>query len=231
MNNTLLDHVDIQNDFMALCASLRPPLSGKREIYVVSLFPFAFPLALKAAIYQASVRMQMIEGQIRCMGLQAHVQLFEPGVGPEKPVTVLSVRRKSLLSDAIRIVGKMSMKDLRKPLRVKFSKELGIDGGGVSREFINQFFDKLFTTTDMFSEVERRKGVHQRKNGVLWFNPLSDEPLHSYRAVGRVLGLAMFNNCLCSIAFPHVLFRRLLGWPVSVDDMVGLILLSFHKLH
>ncbi|KAJ3126053.1 putative E3 ubiquitin-protein ligase herc4 [Nowakowskiella sp. JEL0407] len=44
--------------------------------------------------------------------------------------------------------------------------------------------------------------------------------LDSYKLLGRMLGIALYNKCLCSLSyFPPVLFKKLCGHPVSFEDL------------
>ena len=52
-----------------------------------------------------------------------------------------------------------------------------------------------------------------------WFRPASLEPLHKFESLGLLISLAVFNGLTLSLNFPLVLYRKLLGLSVSLDDI------------
>lgn len=52
-----------------------------------------------------------------------------------------------------------------------------------------------------------------------WFQPASLEPLHKFEALGLLTSLAVFNGLTVPSNFPLVLYRKLLGLSVSIDDI------------
>lgn len=51
------------------------------------------------------------------------------------PYLVLEVNRDNIVQDTMRQVSALRQNDLRKPLKVKFRGEDGVDEGGVQKEF------------------------------------------------------------------------------------------------
>ena len=95
----------------------------------------------------------------------------------------------------------------------------------LAREFISLFFSCVLRQTDMFIEIESegfedyQTDSSKVRMGNIWFNRASSATAKDFHAVGRALGLALFNACLCSLTLPGILFRRLLGWPCGLDDL------------
>ncbi|KAI9329071.1 hypothetical protein BDR26DRAFT_873078, partial [Obelidium mucronatum] len=108
------------------------------------------------------------------------------------------------LHDAFKAVGKLSVENLKKPLKVQFLNEMGLDGGGVSREFMDLFFRRLLKQSDIVPASAAAAATRARSG----FRPLA-----AYKTVGRILGLALFNKFL---------FKRLLGWPATMSDLEDL---------
>ena len=52
-----------------------------------------------------------------------------------------------------------------------------------------------------------------------WLNPLSFEGEEQYRLIGILLGLAIYNNVILDIRFPVVIYRKLIGCPITFDDL------------
>lgn len=116
------------------------------------------------------------------------------------------------------------LQDYKKPLRVTFIgpggvAEEGVDQGGVSREFFQLLIHQLLSPDyGMFTPLEESR--------CLWFSPESTSlveaareergglaralsaastPLATeFRAVGIVLGLAIYNGVLLDVRFPTV---------------------------
>ena len=56
-----------------------------------------------------------------------------------------------------------------------------------------------------------------------WFNPyppvFGPEEEKEYMLIGMILGLAIYNNITLDVNFPPVLFKKILGYPGTFDDM------------
>ncbi|KAI8830380.1 hypothetical protein BJ741DRAFT_712136 [Chytriomyces cf. hyalinus JEL632] len=235
VNEALSARIDFKKDFMSYYASLRPQVFGTNRAtgaagpFSFCKFPFAFTLGAKADLLMLDSQRQMMEMQ--SISLVQHLQSASfasdrlntnvpPPPRADSIFNTLAVRRKYLLKDAFERVNKMTAFDLKKPLKVKFLGEMGVDGGGVSREFIALFFRRLTRHSDMFEDVDLSGSAEQQRGrGYIWFNPLSSRPASAYKTVGRVMGMALFNGCFSSVPFPCVLFNRLLGWPATLDDL------------
>jgi len=143
-----------------------------------------------------SVRMAIFGGMMGGMaGMNGPIAI--------EPYFVLSVEREHLLQHALIHIDSASDADLRKPLKVVFISEEGIDEGGVRKEFflllIKQFFSPeygLFVTAP---------------NGrVSWFNTGNVWSSHEYKLIGTLLGLAVYNDVLLDVHFPEVFFKKLI---------------------
>lgn len=58
--------------------------------------------------------------------------------------TIIKVRRDHLLLDSLRSVNKMSLDDMTKLWRIHFVGEVGIDAGGLKREWFQLVSEELF---------------------------------------------------------------------------------------
>lgn len=52
-----------------------------------------------------------------------------------------------------------------------------------------------------------------------WFNPTSFESDAQFTLIGIVLGLAIYNNVILDVHFPHVVYRKLLGKKGVFEDL------------
>lgn len=102
--------------------------------------------------------------------------------------------------------------NFKKPLRVMFVGEPGIDEGGVRKEFfqllIKQLFDPNF---GMFTYNEKQR--------LYWFNGHSIEAPINFELVGTLLGLAINNNILIDIPFPMAIYKTLLDHKIDMEDL------------
>jgi ubiquitin-protein ligase E3 A len=88
-------------------------------------------------------------------------------MGRVVPYLICQVNRDRLLEDAM--IFAHETKDFKKPLRVIFKGEKGIDEGGVRREFFGLASYELFNARfGMF------KGCSNDR--LLWFNPCTFDP-------------------------------------------------------
>jgi len=116
-----------------------------------------------------------------------------------------------MIEDTLNLVNNPDL-NLKKPLKVKFAGEQGIDQGGVKKEFfmllIRQLFDLNF---GMFN--------YYKKSRLFWFNPFSLEAFMKYELIGIILGLGMFNGVILDVKFPLVVYKKLLGLKPTLEDL------------
>jgi len=135
------------------------------------------------------------------------------GVVPASTVFfMIEVRRSHLLEDTIRQLQSADPRHLRKPLKVKFANEEGVDEGGVTKEYFRLLSEQLFTPDfGMF-----RADPDSR---YLWFEPASLNEPAEFRMVGEVLGLAVYNNLPgFNVNFPAAMFKKLKNDPLTFED-------------
>lgn len=126
-------------------------------------------------------------------------------VGATSPYLVLRVRRERLVEDTLREVQRRRA-DLRKPLKVEFVGEQGVDEGGVAKEFFQVLCRRLFDPDfGMFSCDEDTRAV--------WFSPNAvamGGMRVEYELIGVLVGLAVYNGHILEFRFPTVIYRMLL---------------------
>ncbi|KAL6069381.1 HECT domain-containing protein [Balamuthia mandrillaris] len=123
----------------------------------------------------------------------------------------LEIRRDELVSDTFTQI-EVKRADLKKPLRIKFLGEDGVDVGGVLKEFFQLIIMEVFDPKyGMFVNDEKRR--------MSWFNVASFESVDQYRLVGMLLGLAIYNGVILDIHFPMVIYKKLLGKEPTFEDL------------
>ena len=132
---------------------------------------------------------------------------------------ILNIDRSNLVSSTMNGIGHLSRLNLRKPLKVKFKGEKGVDEGGVKKEFFQVMLQQLFDAEydlvySMFSYVEETR--------LFYFSPDTLEPPVQFELVGILLGLAIFNSVILDVQFPKVIFHRLMGAAVELKHLQDL---------
>ena len=140
------------------------------------------------------------------------------------PYFVLAIDREYLLTQTMQKIAQASDSDLRKSLTVVFKGEEGVDAGGVTKEFFQLLSIKLFDlNTGMWST--------RFEDDITWFNSDNTWNTEEYYLVGVLVGLALYNNVLLDVHFPHAVYRKLLGKPLGLEDVVDRSIVSgLHQL-
>ena len=128
---------------------------------------------------------------------------------------VLRVRRNNLLQDAmhfLQMVLRSSPKDVKKPLRVVFDGEEGVDGGGLRKEFFQLLCEEIFNP-------QRGMFLYNKETRLTWFAGGTFESAESFAMIGTLMGIAIYNGILLDLHFPLVLYKLLLGKLVDETDL------------
>ena len=127
---------------------------------------------------------------------------------PETKFLCIQIRRSHILEDSISIAGKLRDEDLRKPLKIRFYQEEGVDAGGVKREYFSLLVEKLFDPNFGYWKVIGDENC-------FWFTHLDDglelkpsDGKDVYYLVGLLAGLAVYNNVILDLHFPQVLYKN-----------------------
>lgn len=133
----------------------------------------------------------------------------------QNPYLKLVVERDNLIQTTLQQMHGMSPTDFKKPMKVKFRGEDGVDEGGVRKEFFMLIIRDLFQPGyDMFAA--------DNENGFFWFNKDSMTSNVEFELIGRIMGLAIFNSIILDVRFPRIVYKKLLGVPLSFDDLAEL---------
>jgi hypothetical protein len=155
-------------------------------------YPFVLEPSTKAKLLQMDARHQMQQGMQAALFqamLRGEMQLM--------PYLILRIRRSNIVEDTMRILAHLPNADLKKPLKVVFEGEEGIDEGGPAKEFFQvvtrELLDPQFS---MFKADEESR--------LLFFNPHTFEIGLEFELAGTLIGLAIFNSIILDIPFPMV---------------------------
>lgn len=136
--------------------------------------------------------------------------------GPQSPFLVVRVRRDNLIPDTLAQIQRFDSTAFKKPLKVQFVGEEGVDEGGVQKEFFQLVLQQIFDPKyGMFTYNEESR--------VFWFNPGTLESSVEFELIGIVLGLAIYNAVILDVRFPPVVYRKLLGHRPRLADLKHLV--------
>ena len=126
---------------------------------------------------------------------------------------ILDVDRSNLIQSTMESIGHLSRTELRKPLKVKFKGEKGVDAGGVQKEFFQVILQNLF---DPEFDLVYSMFSYNESTRLFYFSPDTLEPPVQFELVGIILGLAIFNSVILDVQFPKIIFNRLMGANVEL---------------
>jgi len=133
-------------------------------------------------------------------------------------VLEIPVRRSNLFEDSHRAIMSVKNKDhMKTRLWVKFQGEVGLDYGGVSREW---FF---LLSHEMFNPYYGLFEYAASDNYTLQVNPDSgfcnENHLEYFRFIGRILALAVYHQRLIDAFFIRPFYKMLLAKKITLGDM------------
>lgn len=135
--------------------------------------------------------------------------LFANMFGSNDPFFILEIRREHILHDTMNklfeIISEKNTQVFKKPLRVKFTGEEGLDAGGVKKEFFQLLSMKIFNPDyGIFTYI---------RDDIVWFpeTSLTAEDLNMVQLIGILIGLSIYNSTLLDVRFPLALYRLLLN--------------------
>ncbi|KAJ0174354.1 hypothetical protein K1T71_010500 [Dendrolimus kikuchii] len=154
-------------------------------------------------------------------------QLRKPSNVPNK--FEIKVRRNSILEDSYRIISSVSRLDLLKTkLWVEFESEVGLDYGGLAREW---FF---LLSKEMFNPYYGLFEYSAMDNYTLQINPNSgvcnEEHLNYFKFIGRVAGMAVYHGKLLDAFFIRPFYKMMLGKQIELQDMESVDLEYYNSL-
>lgn len=130
----------------------------------------------------------------------------------------IKIRRNYLLEDSMEAVMSLGRADLRKIWRFQFIGEMGKDAGGLAREWFTIITQRLM---DADFGLWLSSAANQSCMNI---NPASEiscpeDHLIYFRLLGRVMGKAIMDQQLVAGHMVPYLYKHLLGWPITFDDL------------
>ncbi len=124
----------------------------------------------------------------------------------------IAIRREHLLSDSINAVMSLGREDLRKIWRFEFMGEMGVDAGGLAKEWFLLVSQAIF-------DADSGLWISSEGNQMLMrINPSSEvscpeDHLIYFRFLGRVLGKALFEGQIVGGHMVQYLYKYMLVSP------------------
>jgi alpha-tubulin suppressor-like RCC1 family protein len=184
--------------------------SQRSSNFFLAAHPFLMAPGIKQKLLHVEHQMTMVEAaQTEGVSFDAETRQFK-----FEPYFVLAIDRKHLLPQTLQAVAKASTGELRKGLKVIFKGEDGVDAGGVTKEFFQLLCEQLFdVNTGMWTT---NFGSHNET----WFNSDCTWNGEGFYLVGVLCGLAVYNSVILDVHFPHAIYRKLLGLPLGLEDLI-----------
>ncbi|XP_033122180.1 ubiquitin-protein ligase E3A-like [Anneissia japonica] len=208
--------------------STRNPTSAAANQFTSLLnFPFLFDPASKVQVLHFDAVLQMRQEYQSAILHQARVNQAQKYIREGSrfnkisdcvksaicPFLVLDIRRDHLIPDTLAQI-RIKQSDLKKPLKIKYigGGEQGLDMGGLQKEFFQLLTGSIFEPSyGMFLEAEETR--------LLWINGGSLESDDEFELVGTILGLAIYNGIILDVHFPNLIYKKLHGEKLSLDDL------------
>lgn len=164
-------------------------------------FPWLFNTNYKSIMLSLEI-LEIMRAEIRnSIHMDYDLQIF----------VFLEVNRHNLVEDTLRQVSSGEL-NLRKPLKVHFLGEEGIDEGGVKKEFFQLIVKELFDPNfGMFNYYEDQR--------LFWFNPDTIDSGINFELIGKILGLAIYNSIILDVHLPMAAYKKILDIPTDISDL------------
>jgi hypothetical protein len=191
-----------------LIAELKIWLHNKREEqqrFTVCDYSWILDPLAKGKLFSLASRLMQSESEFQ------HENPLLSLLNMNMNVTIFEVHRNNLIEDTLKCINHNKGK-LKREMKVVFIGEQGIDQGGVKKEFFQLMIKQLFDPNNgMF--------VRCQESQLMWFPPEVIQNNVLYELFGVIIGLAIYNDVILDIHFPHILYKRLLGHMATEDDL------------
>lgn len=187
----------------------------KSNVIVFCHYPFVLDAQAKAELMMVDARLQMHLAVTKAQRQNLQSLLMEQMIRDFSPFAFeLEVHRDRLIHDTLRHLMTTEASNYKKPLRVKFVGEEGLDAGGVQKEFFMLLLREILNPDfGMFVEDD--------ESHLVWFRdqPLMYENLDFFILIGILCGLAIYNSVIIDLPFPTALYKKLLKRPTDLSDL------------
>lgn len=185
-------------------------ISTSGRVFSFCNYPYLLDLEAKQILLKIETNLLM--KQMMLVALMEHTE----------PIFTLSVNReqvyqhvKNELLNYVSGLAEFPPFHLKKPMKVQFIGEDGIDDGGLTLELFYLLTEHIFNPETKLFTIESESYFS-------WFNIQHQIDTNDYILVGIIIGMAIFNGVILNIQLPTVVYKMLLGCDISVDDLAQL---------
>jgi len=177
--------------------------------------PYLFSPSIKLALFEFWVLSNM-EFQHRLGWSLRRISRHFSNLGfrvnePQSAYFGITAERQDILHDVTKAVTGQSVAVLRRPMKVKYAGEQGIDLAGLTSDLLAKTIK---------AAVSRCLEMNLLREGLgVWFQEGVDCPAEFHR-LGILIGLAMYNGVKSlPLDFPPMFYKKLVGEPLELADM------------
>ncbi|CAL8100222.1 unnamed protein product [Calicophoron daubneyi] len=192
-------------------ADVNPFILSNREVKQVLILkevPFVIPFERRVRLFQ------MLVESVRA-GVQGSFTPFLAALATyadseQYPDVSILVRRTHMYEDAFEKLSKENEPSLQPRLRVRFmnqvgAEEAGVDGGGLSREFLSELIRSGFDPTRGFFIYTAEKTLYPNPQSAA----ITEDYLKHYFFLGRMLAKAIYEGMLVELQFAHFFLAKI----------------------
>lgn len=128
----------------------------------------------------------------------------------------LFIRRDNIFRDSYEQLSKRNPDELKARFHVNFNGERGQDAGGLTRDFFIELSREMFNPNYSLFTLS--------SSGATYYpNPKShiigSDHLNYFKFIGRIIGKAIFDECLLECYFVKALYKIISGEELSIKDL------------
>ena len=172
--------------------------------------PFFIPFETRVEIFRGFI------DRDRLRNTSNRQLIMDPEANPQT-----LIHRDQIMEDAFESLGGMSRKAWKSPFHIQLVDqfglpEAGIDGGGLTKEFLTAFCKEAFDLkTELFMETPDRLLYPSTRTAALTALPI-------YEFLGHIVGKCLYENVLVDVEFAPFFLLRWFGRHAYLDDLPSL---------
>lgn len=127
----------------------------------------------------------------------------------------LFIRRDDIFMDSYAQLGIKSAEEMKGRLHIQFTGERGQDAGGLTRDFFIELSREMFNPNYSLFNLSSSGSTY-------YPNPKSyveRDHLKYFKFIGRVIGKALFEECLLECYFVKSFYKIMTGEPLTFQDL------------
>jgi ubiquitin-protein ligase E3 A len=178
-------------------------------------YPFLFSHSDKIALFEFWVISEMERQHRQGWSLRRMARYFyNLGFHVEHPQSAyfgITAERQDILHDVTKAITGQSISVLRRPIKVKYAGEQGIDLAGLTSDLLAKVIKSSILRCLDLGLLREAKAI--------WFQEGADGE-GEFKRLGVLIGLAMYNGVKSlPLDFPSMFYKKLVGEPLELDDM------------